>query len=141
MPRCVKHLELVWPHGDNIAVVQRLGAFKEVCFLMEVSPPGRPIVPGVDKVFSNVVHRDIASRQLLNEMVAADMIAMGVGIDDERHAAKIHSHTLHAKTLRHAKIELAKAHKRSRAHSFLKSVAIFTSFCETFLLAKSVPAT
>ena len=59
-----------------------VGAAEEISLLIVVCPPSRPIVFGIDKIFSDSVQDNVAAGSLLNDPVTADVIAMTMGTDD-----------------------------------------------------------
>ena len=83
MPGCVNHLKLMGAQGDHFAILQSAGAFEKFSFLVIVPPPGGPIIPGVDEILTDFMQGNFAARSLLNRVVAADMVAVGVGADDQ----------------------------------------------------------
>jgi len=78
----VNYLKFMGPQSYSLTIFQRLGAFKKLGLLVIVSPPGGPLIPGINKIFSNLVQGNFASRFLLNAVIAADMITVGVGADN-----------------------------------------------------------
>ncbi len=82
MTGCVDHLKFMGPYENGVAVFKGLGAVEEISLLIVVCGPGGPVIFGVDKVFSDSMHGDVASGSLLNHPVAADVIAVAMGADD-----------------------------------------------------------
>ena len=82
MPGCVNDLKLMGAYENDIAFFKGMGASEEISRLVVVSPPGGPVIFGVDKIFSDSVQDNVASGSFLNDPVTADVIAMTMGTDD-----------------------------------------------------------
>ena len=82
---CMDDLKFMRADRNEIAVIKLNGTIKKISLLVIVSRPGRPVILSIDKVFADLMQSDVASRFLLDYVVAANMIAMTVGVDDQRY--------------------------------------------------------
>ena len=84
MPGGVDYLKFMGAYKDGLTVFKAVRTPEEIRFLIEIAPPRGPVVSGIDEIFSHPVQCDVAAGSFLDNSISADVIAMGVRVDDER---------------------------------------------------------